>query len=276
MRLGSGEAGFSGQAPARKPLAGKRILVTRARGQASALVERIQAYGGEAYAFPVITVAPPDSWAPVDEALSSLVHCQWLVITSPNGARHFIGRLLASGRDVAVLKGLKVAAVGATTARTLAELGVSVDVIPREYRGSALPEALGPLLKPGDRILMARGDLADPAHARGLEALGAVVKDLVVYRTVPGGGDPAELKGALAAGQLDYVSFTSSSTVRNLIALLGGRGPLEGVRVAVIGPETRRAAEGEGLTVHAVAQVASVEGLVDAIAADIAATQAKS
>jgi len=257
-----------------KPLAGKRILVTRAREQAAALVERIEALGGEAYVFPVIAFGPPASWDPVDEAIAALDRYQWLVITSPNGARFFMGRLREKGYDATALAGLKVAAVGATTARALAEWGVRVDVIPREFRGAALPEAMGPYLKPGDRVLMARGDLADPAHAEGIRALGAVVDDLVVYRTVPAGGDVERLKADLAAGAVDYVTFTSGSTVRNLLSLLGGKEPLAGVRVAVIGQETRKAAEEAGLTVHAVAREASMAGLVDAIVADVLADEA--
>lgn len=260
---------------AEKPLQGKRILVTRAREQAAPLVERIQAAGGEAYLFPVIQFAPPASWVPVDEALAHIDRYQWLVITSPNGARWFMDRLQATGRDASLLAGLKVAAVGAGTAQTLERFGVKVDVVPKVFRGAALPEAMGPYLKPGHRVLMARGDLADPAHAQGLRDLGAVVDDLVVYRTLPAGAERAdELKAELARGRVDYATFTSGSTVRNLLAALGGRQPLEGVRVAVIGQETRQAALEEGLTVHVVASVASMAGLVDAIIADAAANPA--
>lgn len=260
---------------AEKPLQGKCILVTRAQEQAGPLVERIQAAGGEAYLFPVIQFGPPASWAPVDEAIEQIHRYQWLVITSPNGARWFMGRLQATGRDASQLAGLKVAAVGAGTAKTLEGFGVKVDVVPKVFRGAALPEAMGQYLKPGQRVLMARGDLADPAHAQGLRDLGAVVDDLVVYRTLPAGAErAAELKADLARGRLDYVTFTSGSTVRNLLSVLGGRRPLEGVRVAVIGQETRQAALEEGLTVHVVASVASMAGLVDAIVADAAANPA--
>lgn len=258
-----------------KPLRGKRILVTRAREQAAALISCIEAAGGEAYLFPVIQFSPPAFWDAVDAALACIHQYQWLVITSPNGARFFMNRLQATGRNAGALSGLKVAAVGSGTAQTLERLGVKVDVVPRVFRGAALPQAMEPYLESGQRVLMARGDLADPAHAQGLRDLGAVVDDVVVYRTLPAGLDRAEeLKAALAAKQVDYVTFTSGSTVRNLLAVLGGKEALAGVRVAVIGQETYKAAVKEGLTVDVVASVASMQGMVDAIIADAAANPA--
>jgi uroporphyrinogen III methyltransferase / synthase len=251
-----------------RPLAGKRVLVTRARSQAGDLVAKIEACGGEVYLFPVITIADPESWVPLDKAIAAIGEYRWLVITSPNGAEKVLGRLAAAGKGPADLAYLKVAAVGKATARTLGDLGVAVDLTPAEFRGAALPAAMAPLLAPGDRVLMARGSLADPALAIALRALGAVVDDLEAYRTVPEGGDAEALRGALTRHEIDYVTLTAGSTVTGLIERLGGREWLAGTRIAVIGPETRKAAEAAGLSVRCQARQATVESLVEAIAAD--------
>lgn len=253
------------------PLAGRRILITRARTQASALVEAVRALGGEPVEFPLIAIAPPESWAPLDEALAGLERYRWVVVTSANGVAALDGRLRAAGLEPTRLPpAVRVAAVGAATARALEALGMRVDLVPPEFRGAALPGALAPLLAPGDRILMPRGDLADPALAESLRVLGAQVDDLVAYRTVAGEGEAATLLAALVAGAVDYVTLTSSSTVTGLLGRLGGPGPLAGVRIACIGPETAKTAAAAGLTVHVLASEATVASLVAAIAQDAA------
>lgn len=294
-----------------RPLAGRCVLITRARSQAGALAERVEALGGRVWAFPVISVADPESWAPLDEAIGRIGTYQWLVITSPNGAEKFAGRLEAgapagapagagAGAGIGAEAGqggparqaapaapppdapptaappqhprlahLNVVAVGPATARALAARSIRADLLPAEARGSALPAALAPHLAPGDRVLMARADLADPGPAIALRALGAQVDDVVAYRTLAEGGDVEALQNALRAGTIDYVTLTSSSTVNNLIERLGGAHWLDGVRVAVMGPETRKAAEAAGLTVHVIAEQVSLEGLAKSIVWDV-------
>ncbi|MFZ5823588.1 MAG: uroporphyrinogen-III synthase [Bacillota bacterium] len=248
-----------------RPLEGKRILVLRARTQAAPFLAQIEALGGEGYPFPVITIADPDDWGPLDEAIRHLERYRWLVITSPNGAERFAARL---ARWQGSLAGVRVAAVGTATAEALAERGITVDLLPREFRGRALPEAMAPLLSPGDRVLLARGDLADRALAEGLKGLGARVDDLIAYRTLPYGDDPTELKRLLAQGEIHYAAFTSGSTVQNLLDQIGGPGALSTVRIACIGPETARVAGGLGLTIHCTAQPHTLEGLLHAIVED--------
>lgn len=251
-----------------EPLLGAGVLVTRAPHQARAMVERIEAMGGRPIAFAVNETADPLDWAPLDQALDIIGQYAWLVITSPNGAERFSRRLQARGLTPRALAHLKVAAVGRGTARRLEELGLQVDLIPGEARGAALPGALAPLLRKGDRILMARGDLADPGPAQALRALGCAVDDLVAYRTVPARDDPAPVRQALRLGLVDYVTFTATSTVTGLLSLLGGADALAGTRVAVIGPETKRGAEEAGLRVDLIAPEASPEALVGVISAD--------
>lgn len=252
-----------------KPLFGCCVLVTRAKSQASALVDAIDDLGGRTFEFPAITTAPPESWAPLDEAIAAIDRYRWVVITSPNGAEHFHSRLMASGKDVRALAHLKVAAVGTATEGALAAAGIRADLIPREFRGAALPAALAPHLQPGDRVLMARANLADPAVAAELRALGAEVDDVVAYRTLLEGGDVTALKAALARGEIHYATFTSSSTVTNLLERLGGADSLAGVRIACMGPETKKAAEAAGLTVHVLARQVTIDGLVTAIIQDV-------
>lgn len=251
-----------------KPLQGKCVLITRAKSQASALVGKIAALGGETYEFPVITMADPEDWGPVDAAVARLEQYHWLVITSPNGAEQFAARLKLAGKSGVDLPPTRVAAVGAATAKRLESLGIRVDLIPAEFRGAALPAALAPHLQPGDRILMARANLADPAPAEALRQLGAVVDDVIAYRTLLEGGDVAALQAALRAGVIHYATLTSSSTVNNLLERLGGPQWLKGVRIAVMGPETKKAAEVAGLTVHVMAGEVTLDGLVNAIVAD--------
>jgi uroporphyrinogen III methyltransferase/synthase len=251
-----------------RPLAGKRVLILRSPAQAAAFIAMIEAAGGEAYPFPVITIADPADWRPLDEAIRQIERYHWLVITSPNGAQRFLDRLAVCNRSVADLSHLKVAAVGPATAQALAERGVRVDLLPREFKGRALPEVMAPHLRPGDRVLMARGDLADRQLAEGLAALGVQVDDLIAYRTLPYGPDPTRLKEALARGEISYAAFTSGSTVQNLLAQIGGPAALRGVRIACIGPETAAVAQRLGLTVHCIAQPHTLEGLLNAIIAD--------
>jgi len=158
--------------------------------------------------------------------------------------------------------------------------------MPEQFVGRAIPKAMATadgqaslagreaptdreaLLQPGDRVLMARGDLANPALADELAALGAVVDDIIAYRTVPAGGDAADLRRRLAAGEIAYVAFTSGSTVRNLLRQLEEPGVLGRARVACIGPETAAVATELGLPVHCVGEPHTIEGLLRAIAAD--------
>lgn len=249
-----------------RPLAGLRILVTRAAGQAGSLSAALAERGGEPIRFPVIATADPESWGPLDQAIDRLEQYRWLVLTSPTGARQFTGRLAALRRSAPA--GLRVVAVGPATAKELAAGGVDVELMPQESRGAALSTAMAPHLAPGDRVLMARGNLAGAGPAEALRALGAVVDEVEAYRTIFAGGDAGPLRQALADGGIHYVTFTSGSTVENLLVALGGAQLLHGVRIAVLGPETEAVARRHGLTVHAVAVEQSVQGLVRAIIED--------
>jgi len=249
-----------------QPLRGRRILVLRARDQAERFIRAVADLGGEAVAYPVIQIADPVDWAPLDEAIARLERYRWLVITSPNGAVRFAARLARVGRQVP--DGVGVVAVGSTTARALAAEGIRVDRMPKSFVGRAIPEALAGDLLAGDRVLMARGDLANPALAAALAGMGALVDDVVAYRNVPVRGDAAGLRKRLAEGEIHYVAFTSGSTVHNLLDQLGGPEGIGRARVACIGPETAAAAAAWGLPVHCMAETYTTDGLLRAIALD--------
>lgn len=251
---------------ARQPLRGRRVLILRPPEQAERFIRAVAELGGEAVAYPVIQIVDPLDWAPLDEAIAHLERYRWLVITSTNGAARFAARLATAGRQVP--DGVFVAAVGTATARALAAQGIRVDRMPQSFVGRAIPEALAGDLAPGDRVLLARGDLANPALATALAELGAVVDDLVAYRNVPVRGDAAGLRERLAAGEIHYVAFTSGSTVHNLLDQLGGPDGLGRARVACIGPETAAAAAALGLPVHCMAETYTMDGLLRAIVAD--------
>lgn len=248
------------------PLRGRRILVLRAGEQAGRFVRSIEELGGEAVVYPVIQIVDPLDWGPLDEAIAHLERYRWLVITSANGAVRFAARLARAGRRVP--ETTRVVAVGAATAAALEAASIRVDRMPQRFVGRAIPEALAGDLGPGDRVLLARGDLANPALAAELAAMGAVVDDLVAYRNVPAGGDAAGLRARLQAGEIDYVAFTSGSTVHNLMDQLGGPAALGRARVACIGPETAAVARSRGLPVHCEAEPHTLEGLLRAIVHD--------
>lgn len=248
-----------------QPLAGIGVLVTRAKAQAGSLQTQISALGGAVWELPVIATADPLDWAPLDDALTHLDRYGWLVVTSANGAQQVARRLQHLG--IATPR-VRIAAVGSATAQALEQARLQVDLLPSTFRGASLAEALAGHLRPGERILFARADIADPAPANKLRALGYAVDDLVAYRTVLQAPDATAVLQALAAGRIQYVTLTSSSTVGGVVNALGGRAPLAHVRVAVIGPETAAAAVAAGLTVHVQAAQATIASLVQALVAD--------
>lgn len=252
----------------KKPLFGKRILVTRSREQASGLSDKINRLGGEALEFPTIAIRPPDDFGPLDRAIENMSTYDWVIFTSVNGVRHFFARLRELGRDIRELGPAKLCAIGPRTRETLEERGLKVAYIPEEYRAERIAEGLRALLRPGERVLMPRADIAPPMLAEALIQAGAVVDDVTAYRTVPVSGNAALVRRMLSEGRVQAVTFTSSSTVRNFVGALGAEGVsglLAGVAVICIGPVTAQTAEELGLKIHAVAREYTIDGLVRAI-----------
>ncbi|MBP1156609.1 MULTISPECIES: uroporphyrinogen-III C-methyltransferase [unclassified Paenibacillus] len=254
-----------------KPLFGRRILVTRARSQASDLVSQIDELGGEAVEFPVIrTQQTSDPGAQVlrDEAIGSLEQFDWVIFTSVNGVESFFQRMRELHKDIRSLAKARIAAVGPKTAEALEERGLMVETTPSRYQGDALPDALAGKLQPGQRVLLATANIARDVLPSKLKELGLHVTKIDVYETVletDGGEDIIEL---LKQNKIHTATFTSSSTVTNLLYALkelGEQEPVEllrGCSIACIGPLTAQTASETGLHVDYIAEEATVSSLV--------------
>jgi uroporphyrinogen III methyltransferase/synthase len=254
------------------PLAGKRILITRAREQASGFAAVLEAAGAEVLEFPTITFAPPESWAPLDEAIGRLREYRSVIFTSANGVRFFWERLQAAGRDVRDLSGITVCAIGPATAAALLSRGVRADVVPTEFRAEALVEAVAATVGPdglrGSRVLLVRAAEAREVIPEELTRRGAQVDVAPAYRTVKGAADTEEIRAMLRDGKIHAVTFTSSSTVRHFLDLVGEESGrlLQGVVVASIGPITAETAARHGIVSHIVPENYTIPALADALA----------
>lgn len=274
-----------------RPLLGKRILVTRTREQASSFSERLRKLGARPFEFPVIRIAPPLAWQPLDDALRHLCgttfsYYDWLIFTSVNGVESVFARLNEFGLALPVASITRVAAIGPATAAALAHYGVQTDLVPEEYIAEEVAAALigdarrrGASLV-GKRILLPRASVARDVLVTGLQAAGALVDEVAAYRTLPVSSDDAqgrEVARLLQAGELHMLTFTSSSTVRNFMQWLVSAAPdmAEKLKenaagealpiVACIGPVTARTARELGLHPHIEATTFTIDGLIEAI-----------
>lgn len=252
-----------------KPLFGKKIVVTRARAQASRLTKQLEALGAQVMETPTIQIEPvPADTQEIKTAIENLSSYQWLIFTSANGVSSFFDDLKAYGKDSRALHGLRIAAIGSATAKALAHRGITADCVPPTYVAEELAEALLPQLHKNDRVLIARAKEARHVLPEMLTQGGAHVDVLSVYETKAVLEGQEELLGALERGTIDMVTFTSSSTVRNFVNLLGGKlDVLRQVKTAAIGPITAQTCRELGVTVDIEAEEYTVEGLVRAIEA---------
>lgn len=248
----------------RRPLHGKRVVVTRARAQASGLASTLRGLGADVVELPAIRIEPRLESEPVRAAVADLHTYALVCLTSPNGARLLFEAMASQGRDARALANAVVAAIGPGTAAALAEHGVIADVVPDRYVAEALVEALAGV-EVGDRpVLVARAAEARDLLPAALRERGARVDVVALYETIREDPDPAALAAAESAA---YVTFTSSSTVRNLLDAIGDRFP-RGARVVSIGPVTSETARELGLEVDVEAQRHDPSGLVEALVVD--------
>jgi uroporphyrinogen III methyltransferase/synthase len=257
----------------RRPLHGRRVVVTRARAQASGLAAALRGLGAEVVELPAIRIEPRIESEEVHRAVERVGDYSLICVTSPNGAHLLFEALDAAGLDARALGGMKLqhvekgamggaafAAIGPGTARALKEHGISADIIPERFVAEALVEALDEVEVEGKRVLVARA-----AEARdALRERGAEVDVVALYETVR---DEPNAEAIEAAQSADYVTFTSSSTVRNLTEALGSRFP-NAARIVSIGPVTSEAAREAGLTIHVEAERHDIDGLLAALLED--------
>ncbi len=248
-----------------RPLFGRRVLVTRSRQQASALSQLLAEHGALPIEWPTIEIHPIKDNNELDSAISCMNTYQWLIFTSTNGVDAFFRYITNKGQDARVLKGLEIGAIGPATAATLEKWGLCPDFVPDKYTSENIVSGLKECLTEGQRVLLARAEEVPPELVSGLEILGAEVHQVPVYRTVP--AEPvSSAKKMLRKGDIDIITFTSSSTVRNLVAQMGDDWPVSNkAKVACIGPVTSAAAQRAGLTVDIVAKEHTIPGLVEAI-----------
>ncbi len=257
--------------PQHRVLQGKRVLVTRAREQASDLERQLQAVGAVPLAFPTIRIVPPtDDYAALDAALDAalgeLKTFDWAVFTSVNGVKHVWHRLEALGLSTTDIAHVRLAAIGPATAKALAAKGLEIDVMPPHYVAESLLDAIP--APAGKRFLLPRADIARDALRTGLQTAGAEVVEVPAYHTIQVEPSPEDW-AALDQG-VDIMTFTASSTVHHFAAQVGPERLQTLARqalVAAIGPITADTARSLGLRVDVVADSYTIAGLVDAIVA---------
>ena len=254
------------------PLAGMTVAVTRTRSQASGLTARLRTLGASVLELPTIDIAPPPSYATIDECIMHLADYRFIVFTSANGVKAFFERLSRAGLDSRALSCARVAAIGPATDAQLRDYGIVADFVPSEYRAEAVAQLLiegG--LSTGDGVLVPRALEAREVLPQMLRARGARVDVAPVYQTLPPPLAWVELTlERLSAGEVDAVTFTSSSTVRNFIDLVRNSNRdqgtlLENVDFYSIGPITSATAREEGLSIAAEAEEYTIAGLVEAL-----------
>ena len=250
-----------------RPLLGQRILVTRPRHQASAMVAHLEELGAVVSLLPTVEIREPDDWSPVDRALAHLSAYQWLVFTSVNGVEALIRRLRHSGRDLRALGSVRLAVIGPATADALRRYYLEPDVMPSAYDSESLASALLPHVA-GQRLLLARADRGRDVLREQLAKV-AEVEQIAVYSQVDALDTDAEAWQSLRRGEIDFITLTSSNIARSLVRALD-KAALQGihsgaVRLVSISPVTSAAIRELGLPVAAEAREYTAEGVVQAI-----------
>ena len=247
-----------------RPLSGKRIVVTRTRTQAGVLSEQLRALGADVIELPTIRIEPPSDLRAFAELVQDAHAYDWIVFTSPNGVTAFFDLFFKLYDDAREIGGARIATIGAATAQRIKEFHLHVDLQPEEFVAEALVREFR---KEGGvenmRILLARAEKARDLLPKELSALGAIVDEGFAYRTVPETRDETGARRRLLEEGADLITFTSSSTVENFLAL--GLPWPAGMRVASIGPVTSKTARDRGLEVAAEARRHDIPGLVEAV-----------
>ena len=252
-----------------RPLYGRTVVVTRARDQASDFARELEELGARVIEFPTIKIAEPEDISPLDHAVRNLSKFHWVIFTSVNGVEAFFRRLSHLGMDARELKGVKICAIGPATADEVRKHCLNVDCQPSKYVAEEVLEELKRRedLR-GKRVLMPRADIARSFLPEELNKLGAEAVEVTAYRTVLAEAGDKKLLDRLMAGEVDVVTFTSSSTVRNFVQLIGKENlaRLNGkVRFASIGPITTGTAKELGINISMEAKKYTIPGLVEVI-----------
>jgi uroporphyrinogen III methyltransferase/synthase len=249
-----------------KPLFGKRIVITRARAQASGLVSQLTKLGAYCLEIPTIKIIPTEDTGPLKKAIDRLKDYDWLVLTSVNGVKFFFDTLFDMGKDVRALGHLKFACIGPVTKERLADYGIISDILPETYRAESVVDAFSHVEMQGKKVLLPRAKVARTILPEELRKMAAIVDEVTAYETLLSDEGKNTLISLLKDNAIDAVTFTSSSTVSNFMSLLEGEDAatlLKGVTIASIGPITSDTARALGIQPNLEANPYTIAGLVD-------------
>ncbi|WP_258280007.1 uroporphyrinogen-III C-methyltransferase [Paenibacillus sp. SC116] len=256
------------------PLFGQRILVTRTREQSQSFVRMIEKAGGEPYELPVIATVMPDSEEDnqlIEQTMTRLSDYQWLVLTSENGVRFWMEHMKRNRADFRRLAQTRIVAVGPKTAEAMSDFGIVPDLVAEQFSQEGVWDIMGPHIQKGEKVLLARGNLARKWLAEQLREAGVHTDELTTYQTILPQYEDAHILEMFEEGGIQIVPFTSSSIVTNLLQLLkqlGAEDPVQLVnraRIVCIGNVTAETAREAGIRVDAVAESSTIEGLFDTI-----------
>jgi uroporphyrinogen III methyltransferase/synthase len=254
----------------KKPLFGKKIVVTRAREQTSGFLAKLRTLGAECVEFPTIEITPPEEWGPLDKGIEELKNYNWILFTSVNGVKYFFNRLNQKGKDVRELGDIKVGAIGPKTAEALRDMGIIPDMVPPEYRAEAVIEEFKQYETEGLKILLPRASKAREILPDELRKMGASIDVVDAYKTIMPQGKTEDILKMLEAGEINMVTFTSSSTVTNFVGMFGDNTEqvktwLKKVDLASIGPVTSETAKKLGLKITVEPADYTIKALTDAV-----------
>lgn len=256
----------------KKPLWGKKIVVTRARAQASVLSEKIIAHGGEAIEFPSIKIEKEADLRLLHKCLKKIDKYDWLIFTSVNAVGIFLEEMKNMDMDIRDLKGIKICAIGPATCESLQNYGLKVDIVPDEYKAEGIIEKLDDLIKPGDLVLLPRAKGARKILPQTISSWGVQIDEIPLYEAKPAAPVNRDILAEIKTGNFDFITFTSSSTVSNFVNLIGedNLGFLsKKAKIACIGPVTASKVRDYGLKVDVMANEYTIDGLIDAIIEEV-------
>lgn len=256
----------------KKPLLGKGVVVTRAREQASGLVSTLGRLGACVHEFPTINIEPVADYADVQNEIKGISNWNWLIFTSVNGVKHFFNQMDEAGLDARAFAGIEIAAIGPATAEALVEKGIKPDFVPEKYVAEGVVAGLLEKGIKGKKVLIPRAKIAREVLPEELRKAGAEVKVLPVYETGLSENDPGPIAEALEAGKIDYLTFTSSSTVENFFNLIEPEvfhKYKDSVKIACIGPITAKTLEGFGYEPDIQPEDYTIPALVDVLVQEV-------
>lgn len=251
-------------------LTGKKIVITRPLEQQEEFASLLSSLGAETVRFPVISIAPPDSWDTADRAIGNINKYDWVIFTSVNGVISFVERLIALQKDVIeTLSDIRICTIGLKTAEVAERYGLEVDFIPDEFRAESVADGFMEMGNPGNNVLLPRAQVGREILPGELARMGIKVDVIPVYKAVRPDADALSLRKMLRERKIDVVTFTSSSCVKNFIEIIGPdqyKILLTGVKIACISPVTSDTVRKYGLKVDIIPDRYTVADLAKAIA----------